>query len=374
MPKKDVKKDSNNNDLKKPKKSFRKSVSDVKKKIFSKNEADENLIKQKEMLLKEIKKFKDDENLNEIIKQNPKSINVTKFRNSLSLGRNETIDGLYKKITRSKSVSDLKKLKLDNWDKANGFALALKKYSDKQIYKLTDNKIITAYEKRMGENGETFKNILQGYEKKIKNFENDKKLIGIFENDGIKYYISQALIGHNNLYKALREGMEGKLSYDNAINDLDKMVFEFPDSLFENAGYKKLKEEFDARCRELETMKDFSKEAAKLEEERLKQFKNLMSELKEVANNKTKFNVIFKNLDKNKKKLEAIENCNNPEKREEDLKEVKENNDEMQEQVVEISKKDKTSKGKSRLKRFKEWSKKFSAKLKIKKKKSKIKK
>ena len=173
------------------------------------------------------------------------------------------------------------------------------------------------------------------------------------------------------LFRSL-QALEIKFKNEKEFNILKGQIKDitdrkFPDCLLNSQDFKKAKEKFDKKCSELEKLdQDLNSQ-----KERLEEFKDMTSELK-----KSGINVkgMVKNIEKSESFLKAVGNGGNPQKMQQVVNKITENNNEIQEDLTEICEKDKTSKGKSRLKRLKDWSKKFSKKLKIEKNKSKSKK
>lgn len=245
-------------------KSFRKSVSDVTKKIFSKNKsdkrssknlsfADENFEKQKKELIDGLKKFQEDRKLNEILKNNPKSDNVKKFRASLSLKNGENIDKVVKRVSKSKSSDDLEKLNIA-LEKANEVAGDVKKYSDKIIYRL--NSIIAKkYINEIEKNRVKAAEIKKEYMEKINSCNKDSKLENLYGGDGINFLIDNMLVAQKRTLENLASGVEGEINFNCLKSDLEKMVFGFPNSLFDGKDFKIIKDKFDKRYSELQAPK-----------------------------------------------------------------------------------------------------------------------
>ena len=200
-----------------------------------------------------MKKFQEDRKLNEILKNNPKSDNVKKFRASLSLKNGENIDKVVKRVSKSKSSDDLEKLNIA-LEKANEVAGDVKKYSDKIIYRL--NSIIAKkYINEIEKNRVKAAEIKKEYMEKINSCNKDSKLENLYGGDGINFLIDNMLVAQKRTLENLASGVEGEINFNCLKSDLEKMVFGFPNSLFDGKDFKIIKDKFDKRYSELQAPK-----------------------------------------------------------------------------------------------------------------------
>ena len=243
MPKKDVKKNSNNNDLKKPRKSFRKSVSDVKKKIFSKNKADENFEKQKKAVIEKLK-YLVNKDVIKFVNKNKDRKDVKKCKKILDIDDNKNINmkELEKNWKQSYSYDELEKLKNDiegSCKEINEIIM----YKDKRIYKI-DRKNSKLISSLFNDVEKKIVKIENEYNEKIKLCGNDKELSDYY-NETIRPFFYSFKVKIERVFKQLGVGVEGKQIYNNLIEQMFDLLKNFPDSLKYKSVLEKKSKNFE---------------------------------------------------------------------------------------------------------------------------------
>ena len=96
---------------------------------------------------------------------------------------------------------------------------------------------------------------IQANMEKINSCNKDSKLEDLYGGDGINFLIDNMLIAQKKTLENLASGVEGEINFNCLKSDLEKMVFGFPNSLFDGKDFKKIKDKFDKRYSELQASK-----------------------------------------------------------------------------------------------------------------------
>ena len=90
---------------------------------------------------------------------------------------------------------------------------------------------------------------------KINSCNKDSKLENLYGGDGINFLIDNMLVAQKRTLENLASGVEGEINFNCLKSDLEKMVFGFPNSLFDGKDFKIIKDKFDKRYSELQAPK-----------------------------------------------------------------------------------------------------------------------